>query len=76
MIRFDIYETETGKLDRTFRCRDGMFGYDLYETVYDYLMRRFNLTHEEAEEAASWCEFSVVGEWYEAVSFVICVEEE
>lgn len=76
MIRFDIYETETGKLDRTFRCRDGMFGYDLYMTIYDYLMRRFDLTHKEAEEAASWCELSVVGESYEAFAFVIYVEEE
>lgn len=76
MIRFDIYETETGKLDRTFRCHDGMFGYDLYMAVYDYLMRRFDLPHTKAEEAVCWCELSAVGEIYEAFDFVIYVEEE
>lgn len=76
MIRFDIYETETGKLDRTFRCRDGMFGYDLYMSICDYLMRRFGLSFLEAEDAASWCELSVVGESYEALDFAIYVEEE
>lgn len=76
MIRFDIYETGTGKLDRTFRCCDGMFGYDLFMSICDYLMRRFGLSFLEAEDAASWCELSVVGESYEAFDFVICVEEE
>ena len=73
MIRFDIYADD--KYDVGFRCRDGHFGDELYENIYDYLTRRFNLEHEQAEDAASWCELATVGEEYEGDGFEIVVEE-
>ena len=69
MIRFEIY-TSDGRLD-------GHFGYDIYMNMYDYLTRRFNLEHEEAENAVSWCEvIATIDSSYEADEFEIWVTEE
>ena len=75
MICFEIY-TNDGRLDRSFLCRDGHFGDEQYMNMYDYLTRRFNLEHDEAENAVSWCEFATVGETYETEDFEIYVTEE
>ena len=74
MIAFTIYAKN--KLETVFRCRDGHFGDALYMRVYDYLMRRFDLEHEQAEDAASWCELAAVGEYYDGDGFEIVVEED
>ena len=72
MICFEIY-TNDGRLDRSFLCRDGHFGDEQYMNMYDYLTHRFNLEHEEAEEAVSWCEFACLESTYEADEFEIYV---
>lgn len=74
-IRFNIYCG--GKLDIGFVCRDGHFGDSLYMDMYDYLTRRFNLSHERAENAVSWCDVvGTVGEAYEEDDFEIVIEED
>ena len=74
-IHFDI--CSGGKLDIGFVCRDGHFGDSLYMNMYDYLMRRFNLSHEQAENAVSWCEMvGTVGDVYEEDDFSIEIWEE
>lgn len=74
MIAFTIYAKN--KLETVFRCRDGHFGNALYMRVYDYLMSRFCLEHEQAEDAASWCELAGVGGCYEGDGFEILIEED
>ena len=75
MIRFEIY-TADGRTDRVFRCRDGRFGDELFYEMYDHLTRRFDLAHEQAEDAACWCELAAIGEEYEADEFTIIVSED
>lgn len=74
MIAFVIYAQDS--LDTVIRCRDGHFGDALYMAVYDYLTRRFGLEHEQAEDAASWCELAAVGECYAGDGFEILIEED
>ena len=73
-IVFSIYAND--KLQIGFHCRGGHFGDALYMRVYDYLMRRFGLEHEQSEDAASWCELAAVGECYDGDGFEIVVEED
>lgn len=75
MIRYEII-TADGRTDRVFIVRDGRFGDAAYMEMYEYLTRRFDLTHEQADNAASWCEIATVGEAYEEDEFEIEVTEE
>ena len=75
MIRYEIC-TKDGRTDRVFRCRDGRFGDEIYYAMYDYLMRRFNLEHEQAENAVCWCELASIGDTHVEDEFEIIMTEE
>jgi len=76
MIRFEIYDMDADKTDRVFRCPDGRFGDMIYMDMYEYLMRRFCLEHDAADDAVSWCDIASVGSVYYGDGFEIYVEEE
>lgn len=74
MICYEIYETAREDSARIFQCKDGHFR-DIYDEVYSYLYYDLELSHEEAAQAADWCDMACVGEDYDADDIAITVYE-